>query len=110
MAIIDGRGIPFTAHLTSASLHEVTLVDETHFSEEHPDWFTFEPLPAYSLELNPVEQCWNHTKCADLANFILDDTNDLFQAIDESITQQKTNNDLLHSFFKYSKQPLNSTH
>jgi hypothetical protein len=33
-----------------------------YFDTNHPDWFTFEWLPSYSPELNPVEQCWNHTK------------------------------------------------
>ena len=26
------------------------------FAEHHPDWFTFEWLPTYSPQLNPVEQ------------------------------------------------------
>ena len=38
-----------------------------YFRTHHPDWFQFEELPAYSPELNPVEQCWNHTKYADPA-------------------------------------------
>ena len=45
-------------------------------------------LPAYAPELNPVEQCWNHTKYADLANFIPDDLDHLQQAVEASITEQ----------------------
>lgn len=81
-----------------------------YFEKNHPDWFTFETLPPYSPELNPVEQCWNHTKCADLANFIPDDTDDLSKAIEESITQQNNNQNLLRSFFEYSKLPLAPAH
>jgi hypothetical protein len=77
-----------------------------HFEKHYPDWFTFEPLPSYSPELNPVEQCWNHTKYSDLANFIPDDLDDLHEAIDTSITQQSKDQELLASFFAYSKLAL----
>jgi len=52
-----------------------------YFEEHHPDWFTFEWLPSYAPELNPVEQCWNHTKCHDLANFIPEDLQHLQKAV-----------------------------
>jgi transposase len=77
-----------------------------YFTKHHPDWFTFEPLPPYSPELNPVEQCWNHTKYTDLANFIPDDLDDLHEAIDTSITQQSKDQELLSSYFAYSKLAL----
>jgi transposase len=32
-------------------------------------WLTIEWLPAYALELDPVEFFWNHTKYTDLASF-----------------------------------------
>jgi len=76
------------------------------FEEQHPTWFTFEPLPSYSPELNPVEQCWNHTKYADLANFVPNDLNHLQNAVHAAITKQSRNQDLLRSFFAYAKLPL----
>ena len=72
----------------------------------HPTWFDFEWLPAYAPDLNPVEQCWNHTKYADLANFIPDDLNHLETAVTESIREQSQDQLLLHSFFAYSKLRL----
>jgi len=77
-----------------------------HFEERRPDWFEFEWLPAYAPELNPVEQCWNHTKYADLANFIPDDLKHLETAVHESICGQCEDQSLLRSFFAYSKLPL----
>jgi hypothetical protein len=77
-----------------------------YFERRHPGWFTFEFLPPYSPELNPVEQCWNHTKYADLANFIPDDLGDLYKAIDMSITRQSKDQTLLRSFFDYAELPL----
>jgi transposase len=77
-----------------------------YFEKHHPTWFTFEPLPSYSPELNPVEQCWTHTKYADLPNFIPDDLDHLSKAIDASITKQSKNQKLLRSFFAHCKLPL----
>jgi transposase len=78
----------------------------TYFEKHHPRWFTFEPLPSHTPELNPVEQCWNHTKYSDLANFIPKDLDHLQKAVHTSITEQGQNQHLLRSFFAYAKLPL----
>ncbi len=78
----------------------------SHFQEERPHWFDFEWLPAYAPELNPVEECWNHTKYADLPNFIPDDLDHLQTAVCESISDQREDQTLLRSFFAYAKLPL----
>jgi transposase len=77
-----------------------------HFEAEHPDWFDFEWLPAYAPELNPVEECWNHTKYADLPNFVPDDLDHLQTAVHESMLEQRDDQALLRSFFAYAKLPL----
>jgi transposase len=69
---------------------------------KHPDWFEVEWLPAYAPELNPVEMLWNHTKYADLANFIPDDVYHLHQAVDISIMNTRTKTHLIRSFFLYA--------
>jgi transposase len=73
---------------------------------EHPDWFEVEWLPAYAPELNPVEMLWNHTKYADLANFIPEDVDDLQQSVAASIENTRTQTYLLRSFFQYAKLEL----
>lgn len=60
-------------------------------------------LPAYAPELNPDEQVWNHTKYADLANFIPDDVLHLGQSVAASLRETRTNQALLKSFFQKSK-------
>lgn len=70
--------------------------------DQHPDWFEVVWLPAYAPELNPVEMVWNHTKYADLANFIPEDVYHLHQSVVASIENTRMQPDLLHSFFKYS--------
>ena len=79
---------------------------DAYFEEERPDWFEFEWLPAYSPELNPVEQCWNHTKYADLPNFIPDDLDHLQTAVFESMMEQREDQTLMRSFFAHAKLPL----
>ena len=67
----------------------------------HIEW-----LPAYAPELNPDEQVWNHTKYADLANFIPDDVLHLGRSIAKSICSTRNNQSLLRSFFQHAKLKL----
>jgi transposase len=73
---------------------------------KHADWFEAAWLPAYAPELNPVEMVWNHTKYADLANFIPEDVNDLQQSVAASIENTRTQTQLLRSFFQYARLEL----
>jgi transposase len=73
---------------------------------KHADWLTVEWLPPYAPELNPEEQCWKHTKYDDLANFIPDDLNELYDAVGTSICRQRSNGRLLHSYFDHAKLRL----
>jgi hypothetical protein len=81
-----------------------------YFDKNHPDWFQFEWLPPYCPELNPVEQCWNHTKYSDLANFIPVDVNHLQNEVYNSIDKLHHDQMLLRSFFEYCKLPLGKDH
>jgi len=63
-------------------------------------------LPAYAPDLNPTEQVWNHTKYSDLANFIPDDRADLHAHVETSIAVQRTQSDLLRSFFQTARLNL----
>jgi len=67
----------------------------------HVEW-----LPAYAPELNPDEQVWNHTKYADLANFIPDDVLHLGKSVAKSIQSTRSNQVLLRSFFQHAKLKL----
>ena len=83
------------AHLSAAA----------YFEAHRPDWFQFEWLPAYAPELNPVEQCWNHTKYADLPNFIPDDVDHLGTAICESMLDQRQDQALLRLSLIHISEP-----
>ena len=76
------------------------------FERKHPKWFMFEYLPAYSPELNPVEQCWQMMKNVYMANFVPMSIEHLEQKTLESA--QVINNDpkLLAAFFHHAKLKL----
>jgi transposase len=76
------------------------------FAENHPDWFTFEWLPSYSPELNPVEQSWKRTKYDDLPNFIPDNLQHLHDQVYESQKNQNHDQIILRSFFAHAKLTL----
>jgi transposase len=68
--------------------------------EQSAPWLQVEWLPAYAPELNPVEHLWNHTKWADLANFIPDDAEHLRGAAQQSLTDQRNDPQRLYSCFR----------
>ena len=60
-------------------------------------------LPAYAPELNPVEQIWNYSKYSQLSNFIPDDIDHLATVLDASLCCQSQHQNLLRSFFHWTK-------
>ena len=68
--------------------------------------FLVEWLPPYAPDLNPVEAVWNHTKYADLANYIPDDLADLRVELDASIAGTRRCPKLLRSFFHSAELEL----
>ena len=77
-----------------------------YFQRHHPDWFQFEELPGYSPELNPVEQCWKHTKYDDLPNFIPEDLDQLYAEATRSLDSLRGDEAFLRSAFAYCKLPI----
>jgi transposase len=71
--------------------------------EGHADWFDPEWLPAYAPDLNPVEPAWNRTKYGNLANFIPDDVEDLYERVAASMRNTRNNRKVIRSFFEYAK-------
>ena len=73
-----------------------------HLEQAHRDWFELEWLPPYAPELDPVEQCWNHAKCCDLANFVPADVDELQRLLADSLETQRHNPSLLRSYFEFA--------
>jgi transposase len=70
--------------------------------ERHARNIDIELLPAYAPELNPTEQVWNHTKYADLANYIPDDIHELGVEVAGSLLETRSTPVLLRSFFNWA--------
>lgn len=87
------------------SVHRATT---KHFERHHPEWFQFEELPGYCPELNPVEQCWKHTKYDDLPNYIPDDLDQLDGVASESLASLRADQDTLRAAFKYCQLKLSA--
>jgi len=71
------------------------------FADEHPNWFDFQYFPAYSPELNPVEQCWQWIKNVELANFLATDRWELTLATCAAVKAINLSKNLLPSFFQH---------
>jgi transposase len=69
-------------------------------------WLHVEWLPPYAPDLNPVEAVWGHSKCSDLANFVPDDIDNLYDAVIESVGDLEWDERLKHSFFQTAQLPL----
>lgn len=61
-----------------------------------------ENLPAYSPELNPIEQLWGYIK-KELANQFFKTTKQLKQAVIEVLEKVKNDKNIILSFFKHEK-------
>lgn len=70
-----------------------------YFRENHPDWFTFEFLPGYAPELNPIESCWGHTKNHDMPNYNANDVVELRSEVRRHLERKRRRRKLLASFF-----------
>jgi len=74
--------------------------------ERYSHWLSVEWLPPYAPKLNPVEQSWNHTKYAELANFIPDDVEHLAEAVHGCVNNQRHDPQLLRSYFRFANLKL----
>ncbi len=69
-------------------------------------WLQVEYLPSYAPDLNPIEGLWSHIKHSDLANYVPDDIDALFDATANSLDDHRFNQRLLRSFFGWAKLKL----
>ena len=76
------------------------------FREAGIRWCEIEWLPGYAPDLDPVEMVWNHTKYADLANFLPENVDHLHEEVSRSIDRASKDQALLQSFFQYAHLPV----
>ena len=74
--------------------------------EQGAGWATFEWLPAYAPDLNPIEAMWSCTKYGDLANYVPGDLDELEGAVLDSLISQYGHTPTKRSYFKTAKLKL----
>jgi transposase len=79
---------------------------ESHFSKLEIPWASFEYLPPYSPELNPVEHVWSTTKYGRLANWPAPCIDHLKKRLKKEFTKQQTEQQLLESHFDWAELSL----
>lgn len=70
---------------------------------EGATWLAVEWLPPYAPDLDPVEDVWNQSKYADMANVVPDDIDDLRQQLHNVLETYRHEPNRLHSFFKAAR-------
>jgi transposase len=65
-------------------------------------WLSFEYLPAYSPELNPVEHVWSTTKYGRMANWPAPSLDELNTRLHQELDEQTTERELLRSHFEWA--------
>jgi transposase len=82
------------------SAHRARLTREWIASQRH--WLQVDWLPAYALELNPVENLWAYLKAGDSANSCALDLADLALHIGRRVRRLRTRDHLPWRFLKHS--------
>ncbi len=104
--------IPFLSDLHHRFRNRIVLIWDNlrahfktakYFSIKHPSWFRFEYLPPYCPELNPVEDCWSHSKYGSQPNFAARDFDHLFLHTTNSLSTLRRNQSLLPAFLRHTK-------
>ena len=67
--------------------------------ESSTTWISVEWLPPYAPDLDPVEDVWNQSKYADLANVVPDDVDDLRRKLIDVLETYRHEPNRLYSFF-----------
>ncbi len=95
---------PLTIIWDRSNVHRAKIVSE--FLAKNPRIVT-KHFPAYAPELNPDEGVWGYTKFARLANRAAADCADLRHALITELSRLRKRPDLLASFIRHSRLPLN---
>jgi transposase len=76
------------------------------FQKHRPSWFIFEWLPAYAPELNPIEQCWSHSKCHDLPNLCASSVESLQPKVAACLSGKRCTTKLHRAWLARAQLPL----
>lgn len=70
-------------------------------------WITFEYLPAYCPDLNPVEHVWATTKWGRLANWPAPNIEEVRSRVEDDFRQQASSQSIMKGHFRWANLCLN---
>jgi transposase len=94
---------PMTIVWDRIAIHECDDVEAYLASERG---VVAEPLPAHAPELNPADGIWRYIKFGRLANYTPPDLGQLRRKVMEELDQLKGRAELLRSFVRFTKLPI----
>lgn len=95
---------PMTIVWDRTCIHWCRPVDE--YLEQEPE-LVLEPLPPYAPKLNPADGIWRYVKYHRLANYAPAELSALREAVTMELESLKGRPDLLRSFVRFTKLPVN---
>lgn len=95
---------PMTVIWDRIPIHECEDIEE--YLAEAQD-VVVEPFPPHAPELNAADGIWRYIKYGKLANYTPPDLGILRQKITEELEQLKDRPELLRSFIRFTKLPIN---
>ena len=107
--------VEFLYQLRNQIRHPITLCWDSfsiHHGEPVEDYLSKYPqivselMPPYAHELNPDEGVWQYVKCARSTDYPTTDLSELRQFVTEELEKLKNRPDLLASFIRRTKLPL----
>jgi transposase len=94
---------PVTVVWDRTAIHDCEAVDQQLAKEPT---IAIEPFPAHASELNPADGIWRYIKYGRLGNYTPSDLNVLRRTVEDELTQLKRRPDLLKSFIRFTKLPI----
>jgi transposase len=94
---------PMTVFWDRIPIHGGTSVDDFLTSGRE---VAIEPFPPYAPELNPADGIWRYLKYSRLSNYVPLDLDLLRATLTDELTTLRDRGDLLRSFIRYTKLPI----
>jgi putative transposase len=85
------------------AIHDCAAVEQ--YVAEEPS-IVIEPFPPYASELNPADGIWRYIKYGRIPNYTPFDLSTLRRTVENELLQLKTRVDLLESFIRFTKLPI----
>jgi transposase len=99
----SAMSVPLTVVWDRVRIHCCAAVEQSLATE--PD-IVVDPFPSYASDLNPADGIWRYIKYGRLPNYTPPDLSTLRHTVEQELRQLAGRADLLASFIRYTKLPI----